>query len=71
MLVETGTPGIPAVFALAFVSNLFATLTPYASAQSAPFGWAIIPLHSPGWPVGLAFPESSSSCRIQGRAWPG
>ncbi|CAK8997288.1 unnamed protein product [Durusdinium trenchii] len=35
MLVETGTPGIPAVFALAFVSNLFATLTPYASAQSA------------------------------------
>lgn len=28
--VETGTPGVPAVFALAFVSNLFATLTPYA-----------------------------------------
>ena len=28
--VETGTPGIPAVLALAFVSNLFATLTPYA-----------------------------------------
>lgn len=35
MLVETGTPKIPALFALAFVSNLFATLTPYASAQSA------------------------------------
>mmetsp|Transcript_23064 Transcript_23064/g.41662 ORF Transcript_23064/g.41662 Transcript_23064/m.41662 type:complete len:558 (+) Transcript_23064:39-1712(+) len=35
MLVETGTPPIPAVFALAFASNLFATLTPYASAQSA------------------------------------
>ena len=30
--VETGTPGIPAVFALAFVSNLFATLTPYVAA---------------------------------------
>ena len=27
--VETGTPKIPALFALAFVSNLFATLTPY------------------------------------------
>eukprot|EP00931_Biecheleriopsis_adriatica_P033949 TRINITY_DN19666_c0_g1_i1.p1 TRINITY_DN19666_c0_g1~~TRINITY_DN19666_c0_g1_i1.p1 ORF type:complete len:551 (-),score=111.13 TRINITY_DN19666_c0_g1_i1:123-1775(-) len=35
MLVKTGTPDIPAVFALAFASNLFATLTPYASAQSA------------------------------------
>jgi len=35
MLVETGTPGIAAALALAFVSNLFATLTPYASAQSA------------------------------------
>lgn len=35
MLVQTGTPGIPAVFALAFVSNLFMTMTPYASAQSA------------------------------------
>eukprot|EP00434_Breviolum_minutum_P004859 symbB.v1.2.004286.t1/scaffold220.1/size262620/10 len=29
MLVETGTPGIAAALALAFVSNLFATLTPY------------------------------------------
>lgn len=35
MLIEIGTPKIPALFTLAFVSNLFATLTPYASAQSA------------------------------------
>eukprot|EP00933_Yihiella_yeosuensis_P071976 TRINITY_DN80239_c0_g1_i1.p1 TRINITY_DN80239_c0_g1~~TRINITY_DN80239_c0_g1_i1.p1 ORF type:complete len:568 (+),score=106.73 TRINITY_DN80239_c0_g1_i1:68-1771(+) len=35
MLVETGTPPVAAVFALAFASNLFATMTPYASAQSA------------------------------------
>ena len=35
MLVGSGTPGVPAVFALAFASNLFMTLTPYASAQSA------------------------------------
>jgi len=35
MMVETGTPGIPAVLSLAFVSNLMMTLTPYASAQSA------------------------------------
>lgn len=37
MLMQTGTPALPAVFALAFASNLFATLTPYASAQSAVF----------------------------------
>jgi len=35
MLMQTGTPGLPAALALAFVSNLFMTLTPYASAQSA------------------------------------
>jgi len=35
MMVKTGTPGIPAVLSLAFVSNLMMTLTPYASAQSA------------------------------------
>lgn len=35
MLTQTGTPGLPAVLALAFASNLFMTLTPYASAQSA------------------------------------
>lgn len=35
MLVKTGTPGIPAVLTLAFISNLMMTLTPYASAQSA------------------------------------
>lgn len=35
MLVQTGTPPLAAVFALAFVSNLFMSLTPYASAQSA------------------------------------
>jgi len=35
MMVQTGTPGIPAVLTLAFVSNLMMTLTPYASAQSA------------------------------------
>mmetsp|Transcript_120119 Transcript_120119/g.374040 ORF Transcript_120119/g.374040 Transcript_120119/m.374040 type:complete len:338 (+) Transcript_120119:209-1222(+) len=35
MLVQTGTPGLPAALALAFASNLFMTLTPYASAQSA------------------------------------
>jgi len=35
MLVQTGTPPIAAVFTLAFASNLFATMTPYASAQSA------------------------------------
>lgn len=35
MLVQTGTPGVPAALALAFVSNLFMTMTPYASAQSA------------------------------------
>lgn len=35
MLVQTGTPPDAAFFALAFASNLFATLTPYASAQSA------------------------------------
>jgi len=34
MLVHTGTPGVPAALALAYVSNLFMTLTPYASAQS-------------------------------------
>ncbi|CAK0890692.1 unnamed protein product, partial [Prorocentrum cordatum] len=35
MLVQTGTPPLPAVFTLAFASNLFMSLTPYASAQSA------------------------------------
>jgi len=35
MMVQTGAPGVPAVLALAFASNLFMTLTPYASAQSA------------------------------------
>jgi len=35
MLVQTGTPGVPAALALAFASNLFMTMTPYASAQSA------------------------------------
>lgn len=35
MMVQTGTPGVPAVLSLAFASNLFMTLTPYASAQSA------------------------------------
>lgn len=34
MMVQTGLPPIPAVLALAFASNLFMTLTPYASAQS-------------------------------------
>jgi len=35
MLIQTGTPGLPAALALAFASNLFMTMTPYASAQSA------------------------------------
>lgn len=35
MLVQTGTPPLAAVFTLAFASNLFMSLTPYASAQSA------------------------------------
>lgn len=35
MMVQTGTPGLPAFFTLAFASNLFMTMTPYASAQSA------------------------------------
>lgn len=35
MLVQIGIPGVPAALALAFVSNLFMTMTPYASAQSA------------------------------------
>lgn len=37
MLVNTGTPPIPAALTLAFASNLFMTMTPYASAQSAVF----------------------------------
>lgn len=37
MMIQTGTPGLPAALSLAFVSNLFMTLTPYASAQSAVF----------------------------------
>jgi len=35
MLIQTGTPPLAAMFTLAFVSNLFMSLTPYASAQSA------------------------------------
>lgn len=35
MMLQVGVPDVPAVFALAFASNLFATMTPYASAQSA------------------------------------
>jgi len=35
MLIQTGTPSVAAVFTLAFASNLFMTMTPYASAQSA------------------------------------
>lgn len=37
MLVQTGTPPTVAVLALAVVSNLFASLTPYASAQAPVF----------------------------------
>mmetsp|Transcript_92812 Transcript_92812/g.262501 ORF Transcript_92812/g.262501 Transcript_92812/m.262501 type:complete len:584 (-) Transcript_92812:72-1823(-) len=37
MMVQTGTPPTVAVFALAIVSNLFASLTPYASAQAPVF----------------------------------
>jgi len=37
MMIQTGTPGLVAVMSLAFASNLFMTLTPYASAQSAVF----------------------------------
>mmetsp|Transcript_24516 Transcript_24516/g.77159 ORF Transcript_24516/g.77159 Transcript_24516/m.77159 type:complete len:439 (-) Transcript_24516:51-1367(-) len=37
MMVQTGTPPTVAVLALAVVSNLFASLTPYASAQAPVF----------------------------------
>jgi len=37
MMVKTGTPPTVAVFALAFASNLFGSLTPYASAQAPVF----------------------------------
>jgi len=37
MMVQTGTPPYVAVFALAVASNIFASLTPYASAQAPVF----------------------------------
>ncbi|CAE6962914.1 DIT2-1 [Symbiodinium natans] len=37
MMVDTGTPPMVAVFSLAFASNIFASLTPYASAQAPVF----------------------------------
>eukprot|EP00435_Cladocopium_sp_Y103_P049499 s2195_g14.t4 len=42
MMVDTGTPPLAAVFALAFASNLFGSITPYSSAQcrlSSSFLW--------------------------------
>eukprot|EP00434_Breviolum_minutum_P001268 symbB.v1.2.001113.t1/scaffold46.1/size430244/4 len=37
MMVDTGTPPMAAVFALAFASNLFGSITPYSSAQAPVF----------------------------------
>jgi len=37
MMVNTGTPPMVAVFSLAFASNIFGSLTPYASAQAPVF----------------------------------
>lgn len=37
MMVDTGTPPLAAVFALAFASNLFGSITPYSSAQAPVF----------------------------------
>lgn len=37
MMVNTGTPPFVAVFALAFASNIFGSMTPYASAQAPVF----------------------------------
>jgi len=37
MMVNTGTPPKVAIFALAVASNIFASLTPYASAQAPVF----------------------------------
>lgn len=37
MMVETGTPPMVAVFSLAFASNIFASMTPYSSAQAPVF----------------------------------
>jgi DASS family divalent anion:Na+ symporter len=55
MMVKTGTPEIPAVLTLAFTSNLFMTLTPYASAQSAVmFGGNFITV-SQWYKAGFAF----------------
>ncbi|CAE7567146.1 DIT2-1, partial [Symbiodinium sp. CCMP2456] len=37
MMVETGTPPMVSVFSLAFASNIFASMTPYSSAQAPVF----------------------------------
>jgi len=55
MLVQTGTPATVAVLALAVVSNLFASLTPYASAQAPVFYGGGYVTQSEWYRTGLIF----------------